>query len=236
MRSLADFEFNKVPLCDGMILISEMIRDDFTSQYVYAELENLVSPAREEINQARPQDWQLEKLIELFYGEWGFCDTRGVYRLSDALWLDPVLKNRQGSAVALGAILLWVAHELEIPLVPVIFPTQMILRAEWLDGEMWLINPFNGDTLDEHTLDVWLKGNISPIAELFNEDLDEADNAEVIRKLLGYAEVCADGRASDGAGPARKRSAVAVQSGRSVRNPRPRPDLCAARLRARGAE
>ncbi|VFS06853.1 transcriptional regulator [Enterobacter cancerogenus] len=37
---------------------------------------------------------------------------------------------------------------------PVIFPTQMILRAEWLDGEMWLINPFNGDTLDEHTLDV----------------------------------------------------------------------------------
>ncbi|HHQ6153367.1 TPA: tetratricopeptide repeat protein [Enterobacter hormaechei subsp. hoffmannii] len=166
MRSLADFEFNKVPLCDGMILISEMIRDDFTSQYVYAELENLVSLAREEINQARPQDWQLEKLIELFYGEWGFCDTRGVYRLSDALWLDQVLKNRQGSAVALGAILLWVAHRLDIPLVPVIFPTQMILRAEWLDGEMWLINPFNGDTLDEHTLDVWLKGNISPIAEL----------------------------------------------------------------------
>ncbi|EOG5235967.1 invasion regulator SirB1 [Enterobacter hormaechei] len=184
MRSLADFEFNKVPLCDGMILISEMSRDDFTSQYVYAELENLVSLAREEINQARPQDWQLEKLIELFYGEWGFCDTRGVYRLSDALWLDQVLKNRQGSAVALGAILLWVAHRLDIPLVPVIFPTQMILRAEWLDGEMWLINPFNGDTLDEHTLDVWLKGNISPIAELFNEDLDEADNAEVIRKLL----------------------------------------------------
>ena len=102
MRSLADFEFNKVPLCDGMILISEMIRDDFTSQYVYAELENLVSLAREEINQARPQDWQLEKLIELFYGEWGFCDTRGVYRLSDALWLDQVLKNRQGSAVVVG--------------------------------------------------------------------------------------------------------------------------------------
>ena len=171
-----------------MILISEMIRDDFTSQFVYDELENLVSLAREEINQARPQDWQLEKLLELFYGEWGFCDTRGVYRLSDALWLDQVLKNRQGSAVALGSILLWVAHRLDIPLVPVIFPTQMILRAEWLDGEMWLINPFNGDTLDEHTLDVWLKGNISPVAELFNEDLDEADNAEVIRKLLDEAD------------------------------------------------
>ncbi len=31
---------------------------------------------------------------------------------------------------------------------------------------------------------MWLKGNISPSAELFYEDLDEADNIEVIRKLL----------------------------------------------------
>ncbi len=79
---------------------------------------------------------------------------------------------------------MWIANRLELPLVPVIFPTQLILRIESLDGEMWLINPFNGETLNEHTLEVWLKGNISPVAELFNEDLDEADNAEVIRKLL----------------------------------------------------
>lgn len=184
MRSLADFEFNKAPLCDGMILVSELIRDDFPSQYVQDELEHLLALAREEISQAKPQEHQLEELLALFYGEWGFKDTRGVYRLSDALWLDKVLQNRQGSAVSLGAILLWVAGRLNIPLTPVIFPTQLILRGEWLDGEMWLINPFNGDTLDEHTLEVWLKGNISPVAELFNEDLDEADNAEVIRKLL----------------------------------------------------
>ncbi|MRB25034.1 hypothetical protein GH839_30125, partial [Bacillus thuringiensis] len=74
------------------------------------------------------QDEQLEKLLALFYGEWGFTDTHGVYRLSDALWLDQVLKNRQGSAVSLGAILLWIANRLELPLVPVIFPTQLILR------------------------------------------------------------------------------------------------------------
>lgn len=115
MRPLADFEFNKVPLCDGMILISEMIRDDFTSQYVYEELENLVSPAREEINQARPQDWQLEKLLELFYGEWGFCDTRGVYRLSDALWLDQVLKIVRAARLrwvpfCCGSRIVWIFH------------------------------------------------------------------------------------------------------------------------------
>lgn len=95
-----------------------------------------------------------------------------------------MLKNRQGSAVSLGAVLLWVANRLDLPLLPVIFPTQLILRIECPDGEIWLINPFNGESLSEHMLDVWLKGNISPSAELFYEDLDEADNIEVIRKLL----------------------------------------------------
>ncbi|SQC92623.1 Uncharacterised protein [Cedecea neteri] len=122
---------------------------------------------------------------------WNSFTANGVLRTLAAFIACPTpcgwimfLKSRQGSAVSLGAILLWVAGQLDIPLMPVIFPTQLILRADWMDGEMWLINPFNGDTLDEHTLEVWIKGNINPTAELFDEDLDESDNAEVIRKLL----------------------------------------------------
>lgn len=88
MRLLADFEFNKAPLCEGMILACEAIRRDFPSQDVYDELERLVSLAKEEISQLLPLEEQLEKLIALFYGDWGFKASRGVYRLSDALWLD----------------------------------------------------------------------------------------------------------------------------------------------------
>lgn len=80
MRSLADFEFNNAPLCDGMILASEMIRLDFPTQFVYDELERLVSLAQEEISQLLSQDEQLENCWH-FYGEWGFTDSRGVYRL-----------------------------------------------------------------------------------------------------------------------------------------------------------
>ena len=167
-----------------MILISELIRDDFPAQDVTDELEQLVRHAQEEISPSWTDSRQVERLLELFYDEWGFSASHGIYRLSDALWLDKVLKNREGSAVSLGAIMLWVAQRLSLPMMPVIFPTQLLLRADVETGEMWLINPFNGDTLDEHTLEVWLKGNISPVAELFNEDLDEADNSEVIRKLL----------------------------------------------------
>lgn len=54
--------------------------------------------------------------------------------------------------MSLGAILLWIAQRLALPVVPVIFPTQMLLRADpETSEEMWLINPFNGETLDEHT-------------------------------------------------------------------------------------
>ena len=161
MGSLADFEFNKAPLCDGMVLISEQVRDDFPSRFVEEELQRLLRLAQEEIAPSWDQERQIERLLALFYDEWGF------------------------GAVSLGAILLWIAQRLALPMVPVIFPTQMLLRADpETSEEMWLINPFNGETLDEHTLEVWLKGNIGPVAELFNEDLDEADNAEVIRKLL----------------------------------------------------
>ena len=130
MRSLADFEFNQAPLCEGMILVSQLIRDDFPAEEVRAQLESLASLAREEICEGLHQDVQLEKLVELFYGTWGFKDSSGVYRLSDALWLDNVLTKRQGSAVSLGAILLWIAGRLDIPLNPVIFPTQLILRGD----------------------------------------------------------------------------------------------------------
>ena len=67
---------------------------------------------------------------------------------------------------------------------PVIFPTQLILRADWIDGDKWMINPFNGETLDRHTLEVWLKGNISPTARLYDDDLDEAKTVTVMRKML----------------------------------------------------
>lgn len=67
MKSLADFEFNKAPLCDGMILASENIRKDFPSCYVYDELNRLVSLAQEEIGEFLSQDAQLEKLLALLW-------------------------------------------------------------------------------------------------------------------------------------------------------------------------
>lgn len=189
MCSIADFEFNQSPLSEGIILVSQKIRSDFPAQAVRQTLQRLAEEARAAIPESLEQDLQLERLLTLFFRTWGFGGAGGVYRLSDALWLDKVLESRQGMPVSLGIVFLHIAHALELPLMPVIFPTQLILRADWLDEEMWLINPLNGDTLSEHVLDVWLKGNIGPSAQLMDEDLDEAENALIVRKILDTLKV-----------------------------------------------
>ncbi|MBD8165974.1 invasion regulator SirB1 [Erwinia persicina] len=194
MTSVADFDFTAAPLSEAVITAAPLseavitaslaIRSDFPAEDVRKQLSALVTEARAEIPSELAADLQVEQLIELFWGRWGFGGASGVYRLSDTLWLDNVLRSRQGTAVSLGVIFLHIADKLDLPLFPVIFPTQLILRAEWVDEDMWLINPFDGETLDEHTLEVWLKGNIGPVAELYDDDLQEAEPLMVLRKML----------------------------------------------------
>jgi len=184
MSTLADFEFNTAPLSTGVIKVTESVRFDFNAEDVRRQLQVLVDEARSVVPENLDQDQQLEVLIELFYRTWGFGGAGGVYRLSDAIWIDKVLASRQGTPVSLGVIFLHIAHELNLPLMPVIFPTQLILRADWLDEEMWLLNPINGDTLNEHMLSVWLKGNLGVTAEIEDDDLEEAENTVIVRKML----------------------------------------------------
>lgn len=184
MSRIADFEFNISPLSEGVMLVSQAVRQDFPATEVQRKLQQLAEEARAVIPDDLNQEQQLDALIELFFKTWGFGGASGVYRLSDVIWLDKVLEARQGTPVSLGTIFLHIAQQLDLPLMPVIFPTQLILRADWLDDEMWLINPLNGETLNEHQLEVWIKGNLGLAAELEDDDLDESENILVIRKML----------------------------------------------------
>lgn len=184
MKSLSNIDFSKLSLFESIIIASQVIREDFPTNSVISELKIRVKEAESYISSECKPNKRLEKLLELFYNHWNFGGASGIYKLSDTLWIDNVLKTRQGTAVSLGILLLHIAQELKLPLNPVIFPTQLILRADWINKKKWLINPFNGDILDQHTLEVWLKGNISPTAELYENDLYKAESISVTRKML----------------------------------------------------
>ncbi|AWH90772.1 tetratricopeptide repeat-containing protein [Buchnera aphidicola (Melanaphis sacchari)] len=184
MKSVFNINFSKLSLLDSIITAFQVIREDFPRDYVISELHSRIKEAQSYISSEANLNLKLKKLLKLFYKQWNFGGGSGIYKLSDVLWIDNVLKTRQGTAVSLGILLLHIAKELQLPLNPVIFPTQLILRADWIDEKKWLINPFNGDILDKHTLEVWLKGNISPTAELYENDLHKSEPIAVIRKML----------------------------------------------------
>ncbi|GFN46913.1 invasion regulator SirB1 [Candidatus Regiella insecticola] len=184
MDSIADFEFNTALLSEGVLLVSQYIRQNFSTTDICRRLQQLVDEARAVIPEKLHQDQQLEVLIDLFYDQWQFGEAEEIDRLSDAIWLDKVLERREGTPLSLGIIFLHIAHQLDLPLMPVIFPTQLILRAYWLDEEMWLINPSNGETLSEPILEHWIKSDLGEEAELEDKDFDEAENTLVVRNML----------------------------------------------------
>ncbi|NRN29715.1 invasion regulator SirB1 [Photorhabdus heterorhabditis] len=189
MKAIADYEFNNASLSSGILLISRAIRSDFPQLSVEMQLQTLIDEARQEISPQMTIEQQLEKLLKLFYRSWKFGGASGVYCLSDMLWLDKVLHSRQGSPVVLGIILIHIAQALGLPCMPVVFPTQLILRIDCPDKPVRFINPINGETLSEYMLDVWLKGNISQTAKLTADDLQEADNISIVLKVLDIIKV-----------------------------------------------
>ncbi|MDR0219693.1 MAG: invasion regulator SirB1 [Enterobacteriaceae bacterium] len=191
MKPIANYEFNNASLIDGIILVSQAIRPDFPQALVTEQLTALTEKAQKKLSPFGDADIEirLQALLNLFYKVWKFGSAEGVYCLSDTLWLDSVLDSRQGSPVALGTLFAHIAQTLAIPVQPVIFPTQLILRIDLPDQPVWLINPMDGERLDEHILDVWLKGHIGPTAQLKKKDLQEADNSSVVRKVTDTIKV-----------------------------------------------
>lgn len=111
---------------------------------------------------------KLQQLLDVIYRQMKFSYQYTDYFNSDALTLHKVLQTKQGMPVSLAAIVLYLASKCDIPLYPVNFPTQIILRAEikHSDGrrETLFIDPANGKFLSIEDLDKWLDGE--PIAGL----------------------------------------------------------------------
>ncbi|PHM38696.1 hypothetical protein Xmau_03406 [Xenorhabdus mauleonii] len=189
MKPIANYEFNNASLIDGIILVTQAIRPDFPQVLVTEQLTALIEEAEQRLSSITDIKAKIQSLLTLFYREWKFGGANGVYCLSDTLWLDSVLNSRQGAPVALGTLFAHIAQTLALPVQPVIFPTQLILRVDLDNESTWFINPMNGDTLNEHVLDVWLKGNIGPTVRLESKDLQEADNISVVRKITDTIKV-----------------------------------------------
>ncbi|MDO4431309.1 MAG: SirB1 family protein [Lonepinella koalarum] len=149
----------------------------------------LVRKARKAIsNDAETKD-KIHQLLQLMYGDWGFhCDGDRYFQVEN-LYLSYVLRSKQGMPVSLGCILLYLADKLDLPIFPVLFPTQLILRAD-VDGETAFIDPWNGKYISQEELAKWYQGAFGFGAKLTASELAVAEPRELTERFAQLAKNC----------------------------------------------
>lgn len=184
MLRFTDEELEQMPLVEGALEMTATVDPAFPAGWVRIQLRKLAHEAEQALMDELNPHLRLEGLIRLFYREWGFRGDHQQYFSSENVFLDKVLERKKGIPVSLGAIFLYLARHLDLPVSSVGFPTQFILKVEWYDGELQYINPFDGEYLSKRTLNAWLKGHRGPFIELQQADLETAENSDILTRWL----------------------------------------------------
>lgn len=184
MLRFTDEELEQMALVEGALEITAAADPAFPAGWVRLQLKKLAQEAEHALMDELNPHLRLEGLIRLFYREWGFQGDHQQYFSSDNVYLDKVLERKKGIPVSLGAIFLYLARHLELPVSSVGFPTQYMLKVDWYDGEQQFINPFDGEFVSQRTMAAWLKGHRGPFTELSCEDLEVAENTDILARWL----------------------------------------------------
>ena len=175
---------NQLPFIEGMMALTQTIEPNLPILSVQTQLNTLVEEAKNTLLIECDPKQRFTKLLALFYGEWGFSGDSEAYFSLENSYLYRVLDRKKGSPVCLGAILLHLAKELDLPISGVNFPTQFMLRADWAKDDVAFLNPFDGEWVTQHVLTAWLKGMKGPFAKLSRDDLAISDYFPLLLRWL----------------------------------------------------
>lgn len=179
-----DDELDQMALVEGAMAITTAVVPAFPVDWVRNQLKTFALEAEHALMDEPSPRRRLDGLLRLFYREWGFHgDYQQCFSSENAL-LDKVLLRKKGIPVSLGAIFLYLARHLALPVTGVGFPTQYILKVDWLNGEQQFINPFDGEYIGLRVLRGWLIGYQGPLAELKDEYLATTDNHDILARWL----------------------------------------------------
>ncbi|WP_439258374.1 SirB1 family protein [Lonepinella sp. BR2271] len=149
----------------------------------------LVRKARKVIPEEDDVKVKIHKLLQLMYGEWGFgCDPQEYFH-TENLYLSYVLRSHRGMPVSLGCILLYLADKLDLPLYPVMFPTQLILRAN-VGDDVAFIDPWDGKYLTQQDLQKQYEGAFGFGVPMSQEDLAVAEPEQLKERFAQLAKGC----------------------------------------------
>lgn len=154
---------------------------------IHSQLEALAHQAAKAIPKQLSRKQKIHRLLQLFYGDWGFHCNENNYFEGQNLSLSHILTHRQGMPVSLGGIFLYLADKLNLPVYPVNFPTQLILRAEIKD-EVAFINPWNGQYISHQELQKWFEGAMGFGTPMTETHVGIAKEAQLIERFRFLAK------------------------------------------------
>ncbi|MDW2150566.1 transglutaminase-like domain-containing protein, partial [Vibrio sp. 378] len=179
MLEFFDEDFDNMALVEGALELNKSVNPETNVHWAKQELERLYQEAEATLIHETDEEQRFDSFLRLFFHEWGFKGDDQEYFISDNSFIDKVLERKKGIPVSLGAILLYLGNRLGFPMKGVTFPTQFLIKVDWMHKTPDYINPFNGEYVGEKILQAWLIGQEGPLAQLKPEHFDEADNRTV---------------------------------------------------------
>lgn len=173
-------------LYEEMIRLNQLVDENLTKPQIFGLMSALTKKAKYAVN-GTTEGERIDQLLAFLYQDQGFKCHPEEYFYTDNLLLQKVLRNRRGMPVSLGAVLLYLASVLDLPLYPVNFPTQFVVRAEFINEqgrkETRFINPWDGSPLSFERMGKWIEGELGFGAELHRQYLSVANQEDLLERL-----------------------------------------------------
>ncbi|TCK01964.1 regulator of sirC expression with transglutaminase-like and TPR domain [Volucribacter psittacicida] len=182
-------KYNQKALFDTLVSFYLITCDDEGEllSHIRSSMGGLVRKARKQIGEELSSKQKVEHLLRLVYQEWGFHCDPDQYFYVDNLYLAKVFERKQGMPVSLGAIVLYLAASLQLPIYPINFPTQLVLRVD-LEEETLFIDPWDGKFISRSMLATLFEGYLGFGHQLREEDLSISSEAEIDHRVYQVAK------------------------------------------------
>lgn len=169
-----------------LVRLTLLVETDVTEAQINGQMSALVRKAKAKVTGSGDSE-RVQQLLDLIYQDLGFNCHFEEYFNTENLLMNQVIRSHHGMPVSLGAILLYLAASLDLPLYPIHFPTQMVLRAELKDQngatQVRFINPWDGSYINVETLNKWLEGEVGYGAEVSPAMLKRAELPELLERV-----------------------------------------------------
>lgn len=131
---------------------------------------------------AKTESARLQQLIDLVYGELGFCGNWKDFFNSDNVYLDKVIQNRRGTSASLALVVSYFARKFDLPMDMLNLPGCFVLRFNL--SEECYFDPFNGEILSLHEVELKLRGYKGDLARLTGDYLQPLERKQVLIRWL----------------------------------------------------